>query len=105
MIGLTPKQSQLFRYLERYMSGPGSIAPSFGEMSAAVGLAPKSGVARLLDALVERGRIRRVPNRARAIEIIRDGDRRQDVAHALTLASDYQLQAEINRRRSIPKAA
>ncbi|KMS59995.1 hypothetical protein V474_07865 [Novosphingobium barchaimii LL02] len=105
MIGLTPKQSQLFRYLEGYMSGPGSVAPTFAEMGAAVGLTSKSAVHRLLSALEERAYIRRIPNRARAIEIIRDGDRRQDVAHALTLASDYQLQAEINRRRSIPKAA
>lgn len=105
MIGLTPKQSQLFRYLERYMSGPGSIAPSFGEMSAAVGLASKSGVARLLDALVERGRIRRVPNRARAIEIIRDGEVRNDISHALSLASDEQIRAEVERRMTLRAAA
>lgn len=102
MISLTPKQSQLFRYLESYMSGPGSVAPSFDEIATAVDLKSKSNVVRLLDALEERGYIRRTRGRARAIEIVRDHDR---VPHALTLASDEQLQAEIDRRASLRRAA
>ncbi len=100
MIGLTPKQSQLFRYLEGYMSGPGSVAPTFAEMGAAVGLTSKSAVHRLLLALEERGYVQRVRNRARAIEIIRS-----DPTHALRLASDEQLMAEVARRAAIRKAA
>lgn len=102
MISLTPKQSQLFRYLESYMSGPGSVAPSFDEMASAIGLVSKSSVHRLICALEDRGYIRRIPNRNRAIEIIRDNDR---VPHALALASDEQLLAEIDRRASLRRAA
>lgn len=105
MIGLTPKQSQLFRYLEGYMSGPGSVAPTFAEMGAAVGLTSKSAVHRLLAALEERAYIRRIPNRARAIEIIRDGEVRNDVSHALSLASDEQIRAEVERRMTLRAAA
>ncbi len=102
MISLTPKQSQLFRYLESYMSGPGSVAPSIREMMAHTGARSTSRVFNLLVALEDRGYIRRETGRARAIEIVRDHDR---VPHALTLASDEQLQAEIDRRASLRRAA
>lgn len=70
MIALTTQQSRLLSYLEGYIARSGGVAPTFDEMKAAVGLASKSGVSRLLDALEERGRIRRFPQRARAIEIV-----------------------------------
>jgi repressor LexA len=92
MIGLTPKQSQLFRYLEGYMSSPGSVAPSFDEMKAAVGIVSKSGVHRLLGALVERGYIRRTVGRARAIEIV---DQSQRSLHDATTDA---LVEELSRR-------
>ena len=67
---LTGKQHQLLRYLIDYQAEK-DITPSFDEMRAAIGLASKSGIHRLVSALEERGYIRKLPNRARAIEILR----------------------------------
>ena len=67
---LTGKQHQLLSYLIDYQAEK-DITPSFDEMRAAIGLASKSGIHRLVSALEERGYIRKLPNRARAIEILR----------------------------------
>ena len=67
---LTEKQHQLLSYLSDYQAEK-DITPSFDEMRAAIGLASKSGIHRLVSALEERGYIRKLPNRARAIEILR----------------------------------
>ena len=67
---LTEKQHQLLSYLIYYQAEK-DITPSFDEMRAAIGLASKSGIHRLVSALEERGYIRKLPNRARAIEILR----------------------------------
>ena len=67
---LTEKQHQLLSYLIDYQTEK-DITPSFDEMRAAIGLASKSGIHRLVSALEERGYIRKLPNRARAIEILR----------------------------------
>ncbi len=67
---LTGKQHQLLIYLIDYQAEK-DITPSFDEMRAAIGLASKSGIHRLVSALEERGYIRKLPNRARAIEILR----------------------------------
>lgn len=67
---LTKKQKELMVYLEAYVGEKG-LAPSFEEMKAALDLQSKSGIHRLMVALEERGFIRRLPNRARAIEIVR----------------------------------
>jgi len=67
---LTEKQHQLLSYLIDYQAEK-AITPSFDEMRAAIGLASKSGIHRLVSALEERGYIRKLPNRARAIEILR----------------------------------
>ena len=66
---LTVRQRDLLDFLKTYIEREG-VAPSFDEMQAGLGLASKSGVHRLVDALVERGCIKRIKNRARAIEII-----------------------------------
>ena len=67
---LTGKQHQLLSYLIKYQAQK-DITPSFDEMRVAIGLASKSGIHRLVSALEERGYIRKLPNRARAIEILR----------------------------------
>tara|TARA_B100000575_G_scaffold84727_1_gene66906 strand:+ start:5140 stop:5823 length:684 start_codon:yes stop_codon:yes gene_type:complete len=67
---LTGKQHQLLSYLIDYQAEK-DITPSFDEMRVAIGLASKSGIHRLVSALEERGYIRKLPNRARAIEILR----------------------------------
>ena len=66
---LTTKQKELFDFLEA--RPPGSASPSFDEMASAMGLKSKSGVFRLLAGLEERGFIRRLRNRSRAIEVLR----------------------------------
>ena len=67
---LTRKQSELLAYLSDHMQQH-DVPPSFDEMRDALGLASKSGVHRLVSGLEERGYIRRLANRARAIEILK----------------------------------
>ena len=67
---LTRKQSELLTYLSDHMEQH-DVPPSFDEMRDALGLASKSGVHRLVSGLEERGYIRRLANRARAIEILK----------------------------------
>ncbi len=68
---LTAKQHELLRYIQRKLEETG-ISPSFEEMKEALDLKSKSGVHRLISALEERGFIRRLPNRARALEVLRE---------------------------------
>ena len=67
---LTRKQFELLRFIHERLKESG-IPPSFDEMKDALDLRSKSGIHRLITALEERGFIRRLPNRARAIEIIK----------------------------------
>lgn len=67
---LTRKQHELLLFIHDRMKEAG-IPPSFDEMKEALDLASKSGIHRLITALEERGFIRRLPNRARALEVIR----------------------------------
>ena len=67
---LTAKQHELLRFIQRKLEETG-ISPSFEEMKDALDLRSKSGVHRLISALEERGFIRRLPNRARALEVLR----------------------------------
>jgi len=67
---LTQKQKDLLVFIHERMQDSG-VPPSFDEMKDALDLKSKSGIHRLIMALVERGFIRRLPNRARAIEVIR----------------------------------
>jgi repressor LexA len=67
---LTRKQHELLRFIHDRLREAG-IPPSFDEMKEALDLKSKSGIHRLITALEERGFIRRLPNRARALEVIR----------------------------------
>jgi SOS regulatory protein LexA len=67
---LTRKQHELLRFIQVRLEESG-ISPSFEEMKEALDLKSKSGVHRLISALEERGFIRRLPNRARALEVLR----------------------------------
>lgn len=69
-VSTTRKQAEMLAFLANYLDATGGIAPSFQEMADAVGLKSKSGVHRLITALIERGKIARIPDRARAIRII-----------------------------------
>ncbi len=67
---LTRKQSELLRLINDTLQETG-VPPSFDEMKDALGLKSKSGIHRLILALEERGFLRRLPNRARALEVLR----------------------------------
>jgi repressor LexA len=67
---LTRKQHELLKFIHERLRESG-IPPSFDEMKEALDLKSKSGIHRLITALEERGFIRRLPNRARALEVIR----------------------------------
>jgi len=67
---LTRKQLELLRFIHERLKESG-VPPSFDEMKDALDLRSKSGIHRLITALEERGFIRRLPNRARALEVIK----------------------------------
>ena len=67
---LTVKQHELLNFIHDRLSATG-VSPSFDEMREALDLKSKSGVHRLISALEERQFIRRLPNRARALEVVR----------------------------------
>ena len=67
---LTRKQNELLRFINERLKEAG-VPPSFDEMKEALDLRSKSGIHRLIIALEERGFIRRLPNRARALEVLR----------------------------------
>ncbi|UTD28970.1 transcriptional repressor LexA [Bradyrhizobium sp. WD16] len=67
---LTRKQYELLRFINERLKESG-VPPSFDEMKDALDLRSKSGIHRLITALEERGFIRRLPNRARAIDVIK----------------------------------
>jgi repressor LexA len=72
---LTAKQRELLLFIDDRLKDSG-ISPSFDEMREALELKSKSGVHRLISALEERGFIRRLPNRARALEVLKLPDAR-----------------------------
>ena len=67
---LTAKQRELLLFIDGRLKQDG-VSPSFDEMREALDLKSKSGVHRLISALEERGFIRRLPNRARALEVLK----------------------------------
>ncbi len=77
---LTRKQFELLRFIHERLTEAG-VPPSFDEMKDALDLRSKSGIHRLITALEERGFIRSLPNRARAIEVIKLPD---SVAHGIS---------------------
>ncbi|MBT5264252.1 MAG: transcriptional repressor LexA [Rhodospirillaceae bacterium] len=70
---LTRKQHELLSFITKRLEEDG-VCPSFDEMKDALDLKSKSGIHRLITALEERGFIRRLPHRARALEILRTAD-------------------------------
>src|SRR6476619_600678 len=76
---LTAKQRELLMFIDDRLK-QGGISPSFDEMREALDLKSKSGVHRLISALVERGFIRRLPNRARALEVLKTPEAKQPAA-------------------------
>ena len=67
---LTKKQHELLLFIHSHLNANG-VSPSFDEMKDALALKSKSGIHRLITGLEERGFIRRLPHRARAVEVLR----------------------------------
>jgi repressor LexA len=94
---LTRKQHELLLFIHERLKESG-IPPSFDEMKEALDLASKSGIHRLITALEERGFIRRLPNRARALEVLRLPD---SIAHGLGGARKFSpsvIEGSLGRR-------
>ena len=81
---LTAKQRELLLFIDTRLNESG-ISPSFDEMREALDLKSKSGVHRLISALEERGFIRRLPNRARALEVLKLPEGRPAAAPSATV--------------------
>ncbi|MEO5375768.1 MAG: transcriptional repressor LexA [Alphaproteobacteria bacterium] len=78
---LTKKQYELLVFIDRRLKASG-VSPSFDEMKDALGLKSKSGIHRLITGLEERGFIRRLPHRARALEVLRLPENMEETAPA-----------------------
>ena len=78
---LTRKQHELICFIQDRLAESG-VSPSFEEMKDALELKSKSGVHRLISALEERGYLRRLPNRARALEVLKVPERAEAKAAA-----------------------
>ena len=89
---LTAKQHELVCFINDRLRETG-VSPSFEEMKEALDLKSKSGVHRLISALEERNFIRRLPNRARALEVLRMPDRPEKSVSAAASATDARLPA------------
>ena len=76
---LTKKQKQLLNFISTFQSRNG-VTPSYEEMKDALALKSKSGIHRLILALEERGFVKRLAHKARALEIIKDGITNLDVS-------------------------
>lgn len=83
---LTRKQQELLIFIDERLKSDG-VSPSFEEMKEALSLKSKSGVHRLINALEERAFIRRLPNRARALEVLRLPEALSTNKPGLTLVS------------------
>ena len=91
---LTRKQRELLQFIQERLADTG-ISPSFDEMKDALGLKSKSGVHRLITGPEERGFIRRLPHRARALEVTRLSD---DQVSSRTAAAAAVAPADAGRR-------
>jgi repressor LexA len=103
---LTRKQHELLVFVHGRLKQTG-IPPSFDEMKDALDLRSKSGIHRLVKALEERGFIKRLPNRARAIEVIRLPESMQGAAPASRSRgfSPSVIEGNLGRVRGGPEGA
>jgi repressor LexA len=98
---LTRKQHELLLFIHERLKESG-IPPSFDEMKEALDLASKSGIHRLITALEERGFIRRLPNRARALEVLRLPDSIAPGLGAQRKFSPGVIEGGLSRRPAAP---
>lgn len=103
-MGLTSRQRRLFDAIDAAIAAYG-VAPTYKEMCAAVGVTSRSSVFRLINSLEERGYIRRMPNRARAIEIIPTRDAIELHPEVRGAAVAYARQHGISLSTAVSEAA
>lgn len=101
---LTRKQHELLSFIHDRLTETG-ISPSFEEMKEALDLKSKSGVHRLISALEERGFIRRLANRARALEVVRMPERSGEIRPVSTTNVVNLAPAKMKTGRGVPLAA
>jgi repressor LexA len=101
---LTAKQHELLIFIQKRLEETG-ISPSFEEMKDALDLRSKSGVHRLISALEERGFLRRLPNRARALEVIKQPEDIATKASQAEVARDAVAKLTTPPPRMTPTAA
>src|SRR5271157_2413891 len=101
---LTRKQSELLRFIHERLQEEG-VPPSFDEMKDALDLRSKSGIHRLIMALEERGFIRRLANRARAIEVLRLPESATVAAPRPQKFSPSVINGNLGRLRTSPQTA
>lgn len=102
---LTLRQRQLLQFIQRYLQTHG-VSPSFDEMRGALNLRSKSGIHRLISGLEERGYLRRLPHRARALEVVREPTETIAVAErpmASTAGGTNVVQGCFGRRAALPR--
>ena len=106
---LTRKQHELLMFIHERLKETG-VSPSFDEMKEALDLASKSGIHRLITALEERGFLRRLPHRARALEVVRLPEQATSAApprgrqpfNPRVVESEPSLPAAANDTRELP---
>ena len=103
---LTKKQKQLLNYIGTFQTRNG-VTPSYEEMKDALALKSKSGIHRLILALEERGFVKRLAHKARALEIIKDGIANLDVSlhRKNVVIADFKEQPHnlsVNKVSTIP---
>lgn len=101
---LTRKQHELITFIQNKLEETG-ISPSFEEMKEALDLKSKSGVHRLISALEERGFIRRLPNRARALEVLRQPESAQAKTPVKAAANSNSALTPLKKPAAQPAAA
>ncbi len=69
---MTRGQQLLLKFIDGFISQNNGVCPSYSEMCTYMNLKSKSGIHRLILGLEERGKLRRLPNRARALEVIKE---------------------------------
>lgn len=68
---LTRKQAAALNFIDRSIRAHGGVCPSYREISHAMGWKAQSNAHRMVESLVERGHLRRIPNRTRALDVVR----------------------------------
>ena len=98
---LTKKQHELLLFIHKRLSEDG-VSPSFDEMKDALQLASKSGVHRLVSALEERGFIRRLAHRARALEVLKMPDSAAPKSSGNVVEADFRRGHESEAGIDVP---